>query len=104
MEPAMPNYILIPFAVFFGCCLAQFWFMKNVRDALIERHPETFLSVEKSSMFPYRGLQRFIRGNRHKALQDAGLNRQIRNIKRLNVLAVASWLAYAIVLFTATFR
>jgi hypothetical protein len=51
----MPLLILIPFAVFFACCVAQFWFLKQVRDRLIERHPDTFLEIEKSSIFPYNG-------------------------------------------------
>jgi hypothetical protein len=75
--------------------------MKKVRDALIERHPETFLSVEKSSIFPYQGLQRFTWGSGYKALQDDELNRHVRNLKRLHIVAVASWLAYGIAIFTA---
>jgi hypothetical protein len=81
--------------------VAQFWFIQKVRGALIERHPETFLTIEQSSIFPYRGLQRFTRGGRYKALKDAELNRHVRNLKRLNIIAVASWLAYGIAIFTA---
>lgn len=98
----MPSYILIPFAVFFACCLSQFWFIKKVRDALIERHPDTFIAVEKSSIFPHQGLWRFTRGNRYKELHDEDLNRHVRNLKRLNLVAIASWLAYGIAIFTAT--
>src|SRR5689334_10377755 len=79
----MPAYILIPFAVFFGCCVAQFWFMKRVRDTLIERHPEAFLAIEKSSIFPMQGLWRFTQKGRYKALNDPELNTHVRNLKRL---------------------
>ena len=92
--------ILIPFGVFFVCCILQFWYLKQVRDALIERHPDTFLSVEKSSIFPMQGLYKFARGSRYKDLNDATLNRHVRNLKRLMILGYAAWGAYAISLFT----
>lgn len=97
----MPLYVLAPFGVFFICCAMQFWFLKKVRDALINRHPQTFLAVEKSSIFPMQGLWRFTRGSRYKALGDAELNRHVRNLKRLTIVTVCAWLAYAIALFTA---
>lgn len=97
----MPVYVLIPFAVFAGCCIAQFWFMKKVRDALIERHPDTFLKAEKASIFPYQGLWRFTRGKEYQSLHDDELNRHVRNLKRLTIVAVGSWLAYGIAIFTA---
>lgn len=97
----MPFYILIPFAVFFACCLSQFWFMMKVRAALIERHPGTYLSVEKSAMFPHQGFWRFTRGNGYKALQDDELNRHVRNLKRLKIVAIISWLVCGVAMFTA---
>ena len=97
----MPAYILIPFAVFFGCCVAQFWFMKRVRDTLIERHPEAFLAIEKSSIFPMQGLWRFTQKGRYKALNDPELNTHVRNLKRLYAIAIVAWLAYAVAVFTA---
>ncbi len=97
----MPGYVFIPFAVFAACCVAQFWFMKRVRDTLIERHPDTFLAVEKSSIFPMQGLWRFTKKGRYKVLQDPELNKHVRNLKRLYVIAIVAWLAYAIALFTA---
>lgn len=48
----MPAYILIPFAVFFACCVAQFWFMKRIRDALIDRHPDAFLGYREVINLP----------------------------------------------------
>jgi len=81
----MPIYILIPFSVFGLCALLQFWFLKQVKDILIERHQEAYLAIEKSSFFPYQGLRRFMRGNRYKALQDTELNNRVRNLKRLNL-------------------
>jgi len=97
----MPQYILIPFAVFFACCVAQFWFIKRVRDRLIERHPETFLAMEKSSIFPQRGLRRFMKKGRYKALNDPELNTHIRDLKRLYAVALVAWLGYGATIIAA---
>jgi hypothetical protein len=56
----MPVWQLTAFSVFFACCVAQFWVIARVRNALIDRHPETYLQLERSSVFPHRGLYRFI--------------------------------------------
>lgn len=96
----MSSLILIPFSIFFLCCLLQFWFLKQVRDRLIEHHPETFLKVEKSSIFPMNGLWKFTRKGRHKALGDAELDRHVRNLKRLMLVGFAAWLGCAAALFT----
>ena len=97
----MPFYVLIPFSAFALCCILQFWFVKKVRDALIERHPQTFLSIEKSSFFPFQGLWRFTLGSAHKALADGDLECQIRNLRRLYAVGLFAWLVYGIALFTA---
>jgi hypothetical protein len=96
----MPIFMLIAFAVFGVCAIAQFWFMKRVRDALIERHPQTFLELEKSAFFPYQRLWRFTRGRRYKDLGDAELNMHVRNLKRLWIIGFAAWLAYGIGILT----
>lgn len=96
----MSRLILLPFGVFFVCCILQFWYLKKVRDALVDRHPDTFISVEKSSMFPMQGLYRFSRGARHKELNDTLLSRHVKNIKRLMIVAHIAGGAYAISLFT----
>ena len=96
----MRGYALIPFAGFFGCCVAQFWFLHRFRNALIERHPDTFLDIEKSSFFPYQGLWRFVRKGRYKDLNDPELNKRARDLKWLFAIAFVCWLAYGISIFT----
>jgi len=96
----MPALIFVPFAVFFACCVAQFWFLKKVRDRLIDCHPEKFLEIEKSSIFPYNGLWKFTRRGRYKELGDVELNRRVRDLKRLFAFAFVAWLSYGIALFT----
>lgn len=99
----MPSLILLPFSVFFCCCILQFWYLKKVRDALIERHPDTFLLIEKSSFLPMQGLYRFVRGSRYQDLNDELLNRQVRNLKRLMIVGYTAWGGFAICLFVLPF-
>jgi hypothetical protein len=96
----MRGYVLVAFAVFFACCVAQFWFMKRVREVLIERHSDTFLAIEKSSIFPNGGLRRFLRKGRYKQLNDPELDKRVRDLKRLYLVAFAAWVAYGISIFS----
>ena len=96
----MTGYAYVAFAVFFACCVGQFWFLKRVREQLIERDPDTFLAIEKSSMFPNGGLRRFLRKGRYKELHDPELDSRVRALKRLYILAFVAWTAYGVSLFT----
>jgi hypothetical protein len=83
------------FAVFFACCLAQFWFLGQVRKALIDRHPDVFLEIERSSIFPQKGLQKFIRSSRHNDLADPKLSEAVIRCRWLFVTAICAWLVLA---------
>lgn len=89
----MAGLIVIPFGVFFACCLSQFWFLAQVRNALIDRHPETFLSLERSSIFPGNGIYKFIRTGKHRDLGDAELSKAVIRCRWLFAVAIVSWLA-----------
>lgn len=89
----MPPLVLIPFGLFFLCGISQFWFLGKVRNALIDRHPETFLRLERSSIFPGNGTYRFIRSGEHRGMGDADLSRWVMRCRWLFVAAIASWLA-----------
>lgn len=89
----MPAYVAIPFGIFFVCCALQFWFLRQVRRTLIERHPETFLEISKSAFFADQALWRFARSRRRKALQDPELDRCVRNLNLLGAVAILAWLA-----------
>ena len=91
----MPVIILIPFAVFFVCCAAQVWFLAQVRKALIDRHSDFYLNLERSSMFPQRGLFRFIRSGQHKELRDYDLTSAVIRCRILHFVAIGSWLCVA---------
>jgi hypothetical protein len=97
----MEIWQMIAFAVFFACCLAQFWFIARVRNALIDRHSEAFLQIERSSIFPLGGFYRFICSSRHHDLRDAGLTRAVINMRWLFLVAIAAWLVFAAGIFVA---
>ena len=90
------DYVGIAFAIFAGCCLAQFWFYKQVRDRLIDNHPEAYLDAERSSWFPGAGMWNFIKGNAYKELRDEELSRRVRNLKLLFLVTFLAWLSIAV--------
>lgn len=96
----MRGYALIAFAAFFACCAAQFWFLQRIRKVLIERHPDTFLTIEKSSIFPGQGLRRFLKKRRYRDLNDPELNLRVRDLRVLYLVGFLCWLAYGVSLFT----
>ena len=96
----MPVWQGIAFAVFFACCAAQFWFLARVRNALIDRHPEFYLTIERSSMMPQRGLFRFIRSRKHRELGDLELTKTVIQFRWLYALAICAWLVFAAGMFS----
>ena len=94
----MPTLIVVPFAVFFACCAGQFWFVAQVRNALIDRHSELFLEIERSSAFPNRGLSKFIRSSQHKDLQDPQLTSAVMRCRYLYLTAIVAWLLFAAIM------
>jgi hypothetical protein len=100
----MPIYLLLPFVVFFACCVSQFWFVKQVRDRLIDCHADTFLEMERSSFSPNRGLWRLAWGTPCKKLGDPELNRRVQNLRILTVIAFGSWLIFAIAIISGGMR
>lgn len=100
----MTPLLFIPFAIFFLCCFAQFLFLKQIRDRLIDHHPEEFLAAERSSMFPQTGLWRFVWRGRHKDLNDPELDRHVRNMRILYAVAILAWLGIVAAMFLAPAR
>lgn len=88
----MPTLVLVPFAIFFLCTASQFWFLAQVRNALIDRHAKVFLEIERSSVFPHRGLYKFIRSGRHNELRDPELSAAIMRVRFVYLTAIAAWL------------
>ena len=85
--------IAVPFAIFFGCCVSQFWFLAQVRNALIDRHPDIYLQLERKSFFPGNGVFKIILSGRHRDFADPDLSKAIVRCRWLFVVAIGSWLA-----------
>jgi hypothetical protein len=95
------SYAWIPWSVFSVCCLLQWWLLTRIKQLLIERHPNTYVEVQKASPFPFQGLYWLMRKNRYKNLDDIYLNKKVRDFKRLYFGGLAAWLCGAIMVFTA---
>lgn len=96
----MSNLLLIPFGIFFTCCVLRFVTLASVRNALAKRHPETFYAIGEPSFLFFDGVTSFIRGNSYKALADPELDRRVRNHKLLAMVAIGSWVIFGIALFS----
>jgi hypothetical protein len=90
--------MLIPFAIFFGCCIAQFWFLWRIRQVLVSRHSDEWLNVSKSLFFsplPWR----FVWSRRRRELGDPVLTRRVMEMRSLSFVAYAAWAALAVGVF-----
>ena len=83
---------VLPFAVFFGCCLLQFWLLRRVRRALAERHPTLWLEMSGKALFTDNAVYKFIWARRDQTLGDAELTRAAQHLRRLSVVALLAWL------------
>lgn len=92
----MSIYFLIPFGIFFVCCVLQFWFIKRVRDRLIDKHPDLFLKEERAAFFTHNHIWRYAFDRRYRELNDVELDRRVRNLRMLLLVAFGSWLTIAV--------
>lgn len=92
--------LLIPFAVFFGCCLAQFFFIARVRSALAERHPDVLQELVGGSFFATNAIPKFAWRRADRGLNDPDLTERVKQYRLLMFLAFAAWGLFALSLFT----
>jgi hypothetical protein len=89
----------IAFAVFFVCCIAQFPLGRAFRSKLVERHPDVWGEISKTSWFLDSAVLKFAGSQECKDLADPELSRAAGRIKWLNRVAIGSWLVLAASLF-----
>ena len=99
----MPAYAFIPFAVFAGCVLGQFYFLREVRRALASRHPDVWRKLSENAWFMDNAVVRFIWKKRDRALNDPQLSAITRRIRKLQIVALVAWVAYGICIFAFGF-
>jgi len=92
--------ILIPFSVFFGCCVAQFYFLRRVRQALAERHPDVWRDISIRAWSVDSFVYKFAWRRRDRRLDDPDLTAKTKQLLRLNYLAIGVWLACCGLLIT----
>ena len=96
----MPALVLIPFVAFACCVLGQFYLMRQVRSALASRHPDVWRNLSMRSFFIDNAVFNFVWKKRDRALNDPDLARTTQRMRRLQIVAIAVWLIYAVMLFT----
>lgn len=100
----MPLFILIPFAVFFGCVLGQFYFLRQVRRALAARHPDVWRALSERAWFIDNAVFSFVWKKREKDLGDPALSAITARMRRLHIVAIVAWAAYGVGIVTVGFR
>lgn len=95
--------MLVLFAAFGACALAQFYLVRQVRRVLANKHQETWRDLSSRAFLIDNAVFSFVWKKRYKALADPELDHLGRRMRRLQLLAFAIWLAYGASIFT-TFR
>jgi len=87
----MPYLLFIPGGVFLLCGLAQFAFIKRIRAALAERHPDVWREMSVKAWFIDSAVATFARRGA-KSLNDPDLNSSIDGLRVVYGVAIAAWL------------
>jgi hypothetical protein len=95
-------WIVIPFGIFIACVFAQFWLVRRLRQALIERHPQVWLEISYKAWFLDNAMVRFAFGKRLKQLDDPVLDDRVRSLWLLMATGIAAWLAIGAMIVTQT--
>lgn len=92
--------ILILFGIFFVCGILQFYFIRRVRQVLVERHPEVWAGISKKAWFVDNAIAKFIWHRRDKRLNDPELTKVVKQGATLYYFALFVWVIYAGLLVT----
>lgn len=92
----MVALFMILFIAFGLCVLAQFWFMKRLKDVLIDRHPRKFLEIERAAWTPGGGIWKLTRGREYRALNDPVLNTAVRNMRLILLVMLGAWILFIV--------
>ena len=97
----MASLIIIPFVVFFGCCIAQFPLLRAIRAALADRHPEVWREISMKAWFANSLGSQIIWGGRARALDDPALMEAVNRLRLVYAVGFAAWLAFAVMLLAS---
>ena len=96
--------VIIPVIVVFVCGLVQFWFYRRIRQALIKRHPELWLSISYKAWFVDSAATGFAFSRRARDLGDPVLMATINQARLLLLVALLAGLAAVGLLVTGNFN
>jgi hypothetical protein len=91
----MSGIIFVPFSVFFACTLGQFWMLRRLRQALVDRHPDIWLEQSRKAFFPNSTGLGFALTRRDRALGDPELSRCVDQLLLLWAVAITAWVILA---------
>ena len=92
--------VLIPAAAFLACCVAQFYFLRRVRQALAKRHPEVWRDISMKAWFVDNSVYKFAWKRRDRELGDLELTTRRRQLIALNYLAITLWVVCCALMVT----
>jgi hypothetical protein len=92
--------IFIVFAVFFCCGALQFFFLRRVRQALVERHPALWRDISRKAWFIDSAVYKFAWRRRDKDLNDPELTVRTKQLLLFYYSAIGIWLIYMMLLVT----
>lgn len=97
----MPIF-LIPFSIFFACCVAQFVFVERVKRALADRHPDLLRGMSGRSFFSFTSgaISKFVWQRRDLGLNDSSLTKTVKQFKALLFVAYGAWGLCALAIVT----
>lgn len=97
----MPIFV-IPFSIFFACCVAQFFFLERVKRALSARHAGVLRGLLGSSFFAGNAIFRFAWQRGDRGLNDADLTKRVEQLRLLLFVAFGAWGLCALAIITGT--
>jgi hypothetical protein len=101
------SWAVIPFAIFFGCGFAVYYYVDLISRRLQDRHDHdgAWAEVARRAIFlPIDAIAKFAWGSGHIALADDALSRSVHRLRWASAISVIAWLGCGVALFTVMRR
>jgi len=84
---------VIPFSIFFACCVAQFFYVNRIKRTLSSHHPHVLQQLVGKSFFSFdsNAIAKFAWKRRDIGLNDPRLTERVKQFKRLLIVAYGAW-------------
>lgn len=91
-------FLQILAGIFFMLFGLAAWLQKRLRDAVAERHPGALQVIDRVTCSLPRGTRALDRRTRYQMLRDPEIDRHIRDLDRVQILAQYALLAFSVVI------